>query len=449
MRRALGESVAQMRALPSILFLLLALKALESFADFVMALNLGLYASDMLGYNDEEVGVVYGVWGVTTSVAGMMLGSTIDRLGTRRALLVGSACALAGRTLLAVTRVRGLACFALFGLMSVGEAFAIPVLSIAIRHVVPQASLELAFSLFYMAMQLGAVAAGLLTDGVRAHGGTNALGIVMCLPPMTTAVYAFAVYRFYPSMRTHADVKPTHLEVRRTCLDPVFWRLVAFTLLLAGTSMVQRQIDITMPKFVLRTLGSDAAYGELYAINPAIVFFTVTLAQTVTSRYDAYSSIVTGTLITALAPLCIYLVADVSYASLVAFLVLFSLGEVIWSPRVYSYCLTLAPRGHEGVYSALASAPQFLIRLASGASSGFLLQRYCPELPPRAATLATTPSFIPHCQTLWFIVAGIAVTTPLGLLYWKSTLYPDAIRELANGGRLPLHRTTTTTTTPD
>ena len=58
--------------------------------------------------------------------------------------------------------------------------------------------------------------------------------------------------------------------------------------------------------------------------------------------------------------------------------IVLSVGESIWSPRLYEYSATIAPRGKEGTYLTLSSVPLFAAPLIAGAMSGDLLSRYCP-----------------------------------------------------------------------
>ena len=57
---------------------------------------------------------------------------------------------------------------------------------------------------------------------------------------------------------------------------------------------------------------------------------------------------------------------------LVMFIVILSIGEALWSPRLYEYTAMIAPKGREGTYMALASAPNFAAKLAVGGLSGTL-----------------------------------------------------------------------------
>jgi len=417
--------------------LVLALKAIESYCDFVTSLNLSLYLSAPgLAYSDTEAGVVYGAWGIAVSAFGLVFGSAVDSLGPRRALLVGGAFACAGRCLIAATRSRLASGIGLFALQAVGEALVMPVLAIATRHLVPSADLTLAFSLFYMAMQVGAVAAGLLTDAVRDVAGEYALATFFWSTALATGGYLVVVYRYFPvappsSAPPRAAAACVH-EAVATMRDSVFWRIVAFSLLLTGSRSVWQHLDVSMPKYIVRTMGAHARYGDVYAINPAIVLCTVAAVQAATARYDAYDVIIVGTFIAGLAPMLLY-AGPISYATLIAFMAMLSLGEVIYSPRVYEFMLRLAPRGREGVYSALASAPLFLIRFAMGASSGLLLERYCTTRD------ITVPGFVAHCQTLWLAVAVAALSTPFLLMLVRRWLYTPDVQLRGNdaGGTAP------------
>jgi hypothetical protein len=53
---------------------------------------------------------------------------------------------------------------------------------------------------------------------------------------------------------------------------------------------------------------------------------------------------------------------------------------------------------------SLSYLPFFVAKLFAGGLSGLLLTRYCPATGPR------------HCQTMWLIIALMAMITPIGLV---------------------------------
>ena len=54
-------------------------------------------------------------------------------------------------------------------------------------------------------------------------------------------------------------------------------------------------------------------------------------------------------------------------------MVMLSVGEALWSPRLYEYAATIAPKGQEASYMALSSLPLFGAKLMVGITSGTML----------------------------------------------------------------------------
>eukprot|EP01035_Chromulina_nebulosa_P020791 gene20791-26953_t len=117
-----------------------------------------------------------------------------------------------------------------------------------------------------------------------------------------------------------------------------------------------------------------------------------------------------GGYITALSPFC--MVITNSIWGSVWFAVILSIGEAIWSPRVYDYTMTIAPEGREASFSALSSAPLFAAKIPVGLMSGYLMSKYLPE------------SGIKHGQTMWLIIGLVTLTSPIGI-----TIFERCIRE--------------------
>ena len=87
------------------------------------------------------------------------------------------------------------------------------------------------------------------------------------------------------------------------------------------------------------------------------------------------------------------------------FMILLSIGEAIWSPRLNDYTVSVSEEGREGTYQALSSAPLFLAKLPVGILSGVLLQKYCPETLEEGEER--------HSRTMWLIVGLLTATSPI------------------------------------
>ncbi len=434
------ERLRSLRSSPRALWVVLVLKFLESFADFATSLNLTLYLSAQFGYSDVAAGTLYSAWGLSVGVFGLLLGPFIDQLGVRNALLVGGCLNALGRALFVFGSHRAQAIVALLVLQGAGMSLAIPVLTIAIRRTTTTDTRSIAFGVFYTVMNVAALCGAVATEALGSHfhnrcdddgGGENtgvcAMRALFCISTATTIVYVVIVCTAFESAATaptqrlfkqHDSVKSFASRARDVYRDAVFWRLVAFTAALFSVHAVFRHMDTTLPKYMRRTLGSDAHYARVWAINPTIVILATTPAQTLLAHYSSYNVIAYGTVITAMAPFVLF-AFDASYGSAVLFAVIVSLGEIVHSPRHMEYSMQLAPPGQEGLYGSLAVAPLFVVRLVSGSLGGVLLERYC------AAT--ATPSER-HCGTMWLIVGVQALSTPLLLIVGRRFFHSAAVR---------------------
>jgi len=74
------------------------------------------------------------------------------------------------------------------------------------------------------------------------------------------------------------------------------------------------------------------------------------------------------------------------------------------------YTMNVSSRGSEGLFSSLASAPLFSVKLVVGAMSGILLTDYCPSLG--------------HCdsQRLWSIVGATSLLSPILMVFLRSCI---------------------------
>ena len=401
------------------MWLVFVCKVLESFAYFITSLNFTLFLTSAYGVSDVEAATAYGVWGVCASVLGAAVSPLIDRMGVRTSLLLGGSVSLVGRVMFAGAPMSTIAYVSLFVVQTFGMCLGIPVLTIAVRRLAPPERVSVSFGTFYACMNVGALAAGLVTDGVRSvyseHDETYVLRILLWSAAGASLLYLCAV-ACIRSTFVVPESPPLCGSVRSTLRDTVFWRLAVLSIVLLGARSIFRHIDATLPKWLQRTLGQGVPYGTLYAINPLCIIVLVPLLQHLLRRVDSYTVIGAGTLLSAAAPFILGLAAP-SIASVATFMVVVSLGEATYSPRAIEYAMALAPVGQEAVYSTLASTPLFLVKLLVGNLSGQLLESFCPQARPT------------DCGDVWTVIGCIAASTPACLAAGHKWLYSERVRE--------------------
>jgi MFS family permease len=226
--------------------------------------------------------------------------------------------------------------------------------------------------------------------------------------------------------------------------QPGFYRLLSFLMLIAFVKLIYKQMDYAYPEFGIRELGEGAPIGRLWAINSILIIVLVPIVGVLTQKSSAYRMVTLGSAISAGSVLLMTLptawfqaMADNTfvrwaahgylglsggvnpwYVMIFLYVLLLSVGEALYSPRVYEYAAAIAPKGQEASYGALSYVPFFLAKLLVGTVSGMLLANYCPASGPR------------HSQTMWLIIALMTTICPLGLIALRRWIrVPEAGRE--------------------
>jgi hypothetical protein len=191
--------------------------------------------------------------------------------------------------------------------------------------------------------------------------------------------------------------------------------------LLLGVRAVFLYLGLLFPKFWYRVIGPDAAVGNLQAFNPILVIIGLMLVIPILQRFNVYKMLVFGALITsismfipALPPLGGFGIVEWTYGTTIAFLLILTIGELIWSPRLSEYTAAIAPEGQEGTYLGLSMVPYFAAKLFVSALSGPMLERWCPEFPPGEPNMGEriAAGEVPFWDTpyvMWVILGGAAL----------------------------------------
>lgn len=212
-----------------------------------------------------------------------------------------------------------------------------------------------------------------------------------------------------------------------------FYRLLVFLLLIAFLKLIFMQMYYVFPEFGIRELGPGAPVGKLWGINALIVIILTPFVGALTQRFAAYHMVTLGGIISAASVFIMALptawfqpLADGGfgqwlghgylglkgtihpyYVMIAFYVIVLSVGEVFYSPRVYEYASAIAPKGQEASYGALSYVPFLLAKLLIGTFSGTLLATYCPAQGER------------HSETMWLFVAIFASIAPVGLIALK------------------------------
>jgi MFS family permease len=423
-----------------------------------------LWLSKDLGFSDQASGALVGwVWAPAMTVFTLLAGSVTDAIGLRRTFFLGVLICTIARSVMVVTTIPWLALTCGVLPLAVGEALGTPVLLAATRCYSTTQQRSMAFSVIYAIMNVGYWVAGWIFDFVRRadyhptfFGFTPTTHQQLFLVSLAFEIVLFpTIYFLRRRESTERQKQTTFLgTVRESGEETIrlfsqllrqsaFFRLLVFFLLIGFLKAIFLQMDYVFPKFGDRELGLHAPVGKLAGINAIVIIFLAPVVGALTQKYSAYRMVVIGGIICAAGVFIMALptnwfisAANNSlgqwlghsylglqgnvhpyYVMTALYLIVFSVGESFYSPRVYEYAAAIAPKGQEASYGALAYIPFLIGKLLVG-TSGWLLAAFCPEQGPR------------QCGTMWLIFALAASVAPVGLLLFQRYIrVPEAGRD--------------------
>ncbi|PYK35222.1 MAG: hypothetical protein DME58_01815, partial [Verrucomicrobia bacterium] len=127
-----------------------------------------LWLSKDLGFSDQAAGALVGwVWAPAMTIFTLLAGSITDAVGLRRTFFLGVAICTVARSVMVVTTIPSLALACGVLPLAVGEALGTPVLLAATRRYSTVAQRSISFSIIYMIMNVGYIAAGWIFDYIR------------------------------------------------------------------------------------------------------------------------------------------------------------------------------------------------------------------------------------------------------------------------------------------
>lgn len=478
------QGFQSLQGAPPELYKAYTLKLLDSYSYFSFSIIFTLFLSNDFAFDDIQAGTIYGAWGALITLYGLLTGTLVDNLGVARSLQVGFCLSLVARVCIFWTTSSTILLLHICVTLPLGNCLGIPVLTTGIRRYTKEAARGFAFGLFYVIMNVAALLSGPIVDllTIRYKGpprddkdedsggdivatkvwsltSYRAIILTGILANLVACIIAFTVRE----IKVHDDddeqeqqldeitelssLDPPSLSsvpnspgrvtafspkrgtvaqiLRETCTSPSFRRFLVVCLITLNVRMIFRHLDATLPKYMVREFGPDVAKGTIYSINPALIIVLVPLVTSATSNVDPLQMIHVGSYISAASVFA--LAISTSITACVIFVTVLSIGEAIWSPRLYDYAMQVCPEGREGTYMALSSAPLFLAKLPVGMLSGLLLQKYCP--------IDVGEGEERHSKQMWLIIGLLTASSPILLtLCWNYVSKRDGVGPASAGG---------------
>lgn len=443
-----------------------AINFLDCASYFALLAIVTLFLSKDLGLSDINAGYVVTVFTSAVTIMLIFSGVVTDLLGIKKSLYL----AFGAKTVL-ISAIgllaylpdfpgRGWAAAGLFLFLAPFMAMVQTIFQAANKRFTTGRSRSAGFNLWYLFMNVGAMSAGFLVDFFRIWlekylgVGVEMPNTLIVLSGVVTSILSFVATflwirreeQVYGPDETPVVEDKTKKKEKRSAAtifkqlvhESAFWRFVVLIGLLLGVRAVFAYMYLLMPKYWERIIGEDANIGLLNAINPFLIIVGLIAFTPIANRFNIFKMLVNGAAISALSLFALlipwmWLSSDMVtayYAMSFIAMVLLSIGEVIWSPKLSEYTAAIAPEGQEGTYLGLSMLPWFAAKTIVSFFSGHMLGQWVPETvngqPLNEAIRAGAVPFWQSPEAMWLILGIWALSGPLLAYMFKGWLTKGA-----------------------
>jgi len=419
---------------------------LDGVAYFGMLTLLAMYFHDILGMSDDSGHKIVSAYMALITGFMLIFGPISDKLGVRKSLIISAMLYIIGRAALPLaphflTVDSSTLLIVVFGgllLAAAGNGFMQPACYAGVRKFSDEKTATMGYGLLYAGMNLGIVFIGFVSSRIRSgldlgenfrFEGFGIEGVMWFCVLVNVVMLLGMVFFFTPRVEREANQAgvggrgqekgagqseaTTHVN-KNLVAGMIAWfktsplsnsRFMFFIFALMPVQTLFAYQFLVMPQFVTRAF-SDIVANNMEMIvnvsNPLIIVLGVPVITAMTRKVPVYRMMIIGSLVSAL-PTFFFLLGP-SFWLLMAYLVLFSIGEALWQPRFLQYAAELAPEGQTGAYIAFANMPWFMIKFIAGWYTGRMMDIYCPAEGAQ------------NTETMWLIYGLIAMISPVVLV---------------------------------
>jgi dipeptide/tripeptide permease len=348
--------------------------------------------------------------GLVTLFMVLGAGALSDRLGARRALGVSMALVLVGRVLLTLSPSIGpgtqgafIGAWVAVLLMGFAEGAVQPALYAGVKQYTDARTASMGYAFLYSVMNLGIFLGEMVSPFVRRAFAERFEGVSIEAVPtagitgsfwfftaVTAVVWVVHVVGFTSKVEARDRLPEPEAEVAveagkggwrtRFKLSPLLdARFLFFIFALLPVRTLFAHQWLTMPDYVTRCFPAEvgARVEWIQGLNPIVIVVAVPVLTALTRRLHVVDGMILGTAVSALATFL--LSGAPSLPMLIVYVVVFTLGEALWSSRFLEHVANLAPPGALGVSMGLAGLPWFLAKTVTGFYAGSMLDAFVPE----------------------------------------------------------------------
>lgn len=399
---------------------------------------LAIFFNQYIGLDDIDAGRMVGFLTAGITIAMLFLGATVDWIGLRKAILISLFFMLAGRIILALSPSLGSSglwggahLFSMLGIVGIIIGYGIyqPAAYAGVKQFTNSKTSAMGYAMLYALMNLGGFIPALIQPSLRKSFGIDGVfwaysvftivGIAVVAIVMSKKAIAKAI-----ADATNSETEFVEEEVdemlEMSAKDKLKFylknfpirdkRFMYFIFILIPVQTLFAHNWLTLPLYTSRAFEGFVSdnFDFFVNLNPLLIFVLTPVVTALTVKKDTYTMMILGTFVMASPTFILALGPNIN--TLMAYLVIMTIGEAMWQPRFLQWVAEIAPKNMTGIYMGIGQFPWFLTKVITSIYSGWFLMNYCPE--------GIAPSEM-NTEMMWLIYGFIAILSPIGLILAK------------------------------
>lgn len=357
----------------------------ERLAYYGQATVLSIFLRDHLHFDEVQAGMLSSIFGGLIWLLPIVAGTLADKFGFRKAFSVAFFILAIGYFLIGST---GMAAFqgiyshlplfwALAGILAFtafGGAFIKPsVLGTVAVSCKPETK-SLGYAVYYWLVNIGAAIGPAIAYLVRDNIGIQYVYVVSAC---SCALMLIVNQLFYKDVRSDIMVsEPLSTKFKNLVLVLKNVKFLIFLLIFSLFWMMFWQIFIVVPYYIKDYISKDAPFEIIQSMGAWGIIVFQLIVNRLTRHIPTRSAIVIGFATSTMSWLVIAIHPTIW--TIMAGIVVFSIGEMTQAPRYYEYISDIAPKGQQGLFQGYAFLP-IAIAWGFGGACGGWLYRFCAK----------------------------------------------------------------------
>jgi len=330
-----------------------------------------------LGFTQVEKGMIMGIVNAILYFLPFIMGAIADKFGYKKVLIIAFLILSSGYYLMG--QVSSFASvFITFFYVAIGAALFKPVISATIARTTNESNSSLGFGIFYMIINIGGMIGPLLASELR----EISWNYIFLMSSGAILINLGIVLIFFREPDRQTNSEPL-LQSLATVFKNIFTvlqdlRFVVFLSIITGAWTVYWQYFYSLPVFIEQWVDTSPLYNLLYSVSPGfakvtgtpdgviltekiiamdavfIVLFQVIVSSLV-MKIKPLKSMTFGILINTIG-LTLSVLTRNPFFTLLSILI-FSLGEMAFSPKIMEYIGRIAPKEKAALYMGTMYLP--------------------------------------------------------------------------------------------